>query len=145
MAPNQSDSLCVSSTKGISLQDLIYGIIGYALKVGRQASFPPVPSRIWHELLYEFTHSPEFQRFDLKKFDEFSWDGSYPKSEELQEVLSWLLAGGLCMSRLNDQRLVVNKDSAKVFLERLDRLERYNAELPTALFLAARFSTGFFE
>lgn len=128
----------------ISLQDLIYGFIGYALDRGKK-TFPAITSRVWHEMLYEFTHAEEFGRFGLQKFASFSWDGTYPKSVYLQGVLRWLLTGGLCVPLLSDGRLKVVPKLEVVFANRLKRLQDYSKDLPIHMFAAACSYTGFFE
>lgn len=130
-------------TERITLSDLIYGFVGNALKHGKETL--PASSRVWHEMLYEFTHAEEFGRFDLRKFDNFSWDGPYPKSEELSEVLQWLSVGGLCMLDITNGRLRAVLALKALFYERLKQLKRYNKELPEAMFAAACNYTGFFE
>ena len=75
----------------------------YAYCKGKR-SFPSISSPLWHELFYNLKTRGVWTA-DL--IGRFSWDGPYPKHEELSEYLRWLLTGGLCSFRLVDQRLVI--------------------------------------
>jgi len=90
----------------MGLSDLIRGFMEYAVDNGKK-SFPALRSPLWHEFLYRLKKELGGKFPVLLVIGEFDWDGPYPKSVYLSEIMSLMGGYGFVVSRLDDARIVL--------------------------------------